>query len=150
MRTIMIVSAMAILLAALSGCAPLAAPAQTVESEVPVQAPSLSGTYSSVIPSDNRPEIPDEFGMLAGRWQLTLLEDGVYQLHQRDILRAEGTFAEHDGMIELTDLSGDFSESGVTGVYSWTMAGETMQLQAVDDPVESRRFTLTCMKWQRV
>ncbi len=150
MRNFIIVSMLVFLLASLSACAPLEAPTQAVESETVGSMSSLSGTYAAVIPTDNRPEIPDNFGGLAGEWEMKLDVDGSFQLYQEGNLRAEGIFAVEDDLFKMTGLSGDFSQSDSPGVYQWKIDGDHLLLQAVTDPIEPRRFTLTCMRWQRV
>jgi predicted small lipoprotein YifL len=150
MRVFVAFGVLMVLLVALSACAPLEAPPQAVESDAVGSMPAPGGTYFTEVPADNRPEIPDEFGVLAGKWEMQLNEDGSFHLYQEGILRSEGVFTVVDDQIEFTDLSGGSTQSDGMGIYQWTVHDDQLRFQAIADPVGPRRFTLTCMGWKHM
>jgi hypothetical protein len=117
----------------------------------PASAALLAGSYTTtLLPSD--PGIVVDGIDLAGRWEISLLANGVIELAPPASFtgsRAEGHTFTVDGQTLRTDLYfNDYCDS--VGEYTWAISDELLTLTVADDGCDIRRGLLATHAWDRI
>lgn len=81
----------------------------------------------------------------AGTWNLTLAEDGSFEVTDAtDQTHVQGAFRIEGDRIVFTDASGPgMCEEDLEGEYRWSMAGDEVSMTAIDDTCPGRLTVLT-------
>lgn len=81
----------------------------------------------------------------AGTWNLTLAEDGSFEVTDAtDQTHVQGTYRIEGDRVVFTDASGaGMCEEDLEGEYRWSMAGDEVSMTAIDDTCPGRLTVLT-------
>ncbi|HKY59649.1 MAG TPA: hypothetical protein VJP59_01440 [Gemmatimonadota bacterium] len=123
---------------------PAAGTADTVAEEtVPSEAPSATIVGRTLTTTVTAEEATADPGA-AGTWELTLAEDGTFEVRDESAEpQVQGTYRIEGDRIVFTDASGPAMCDDPQGEYRWTMAGDQVSMTVVDDTCPGRLTVLT-------
>ena len=107
------------------------------------------GAYSTTVTAaDIPPDFPPEFAaILIGTWTVEFNDDGVTEAYKEGDLVAFGRYTSNKSHLVMTDTGGPLAcldAKGIaTGVYTWSLTGDELQLTPVLDRCFGRQFVLT-------
>lgn len=103
------------------------------------------------IPPDFPPEVAE---ILVGTWTVHFNDDGITEAYKNGELVAYGRYTSNKSHIVMTDTGGPLAcldARGIaTGVYTWRLVNNELQLSAVLDRCFGRQFVLTLRSLQRL
>ena len=118
--------------------------------------PSLApDTYVTVITKD---EVPDKFGppwaperypgvMLIGQSELTFTKDGHFIYSRGGFPWGEGEYSVNPSILEFGLDDTCIYEGIESGTYSWTLDGDKLTFERIEDDCEGRAFSLLFKPW---
>jgi len=114
--------------------------------------PFPAGVYSITI---NAREVPadapaDVRQALIAKYVLTFSANGRFKTVTNGELDAAGRYASTAKHLVITDETGPgHCKLAATGIYKWSLEGDKLTLEAVDDGCKWRRFSITLKKWTK-
>ena len=111
-----------------------------------------AGVYSITI---NAREVPadapaDVRRALIAKYVLTFSANGRFKTVTNGELDAAGRYASTAKHLVITDETGPgHCKVSATGIYKWSLEGDKLTLEAVDDGCKWRRFSITLKKWTK-
>jgi hypothetical protein len=115
--------------------------------------PFPAGVYTFSIAAEEAPaEVPsDILPLLVGNYVVTFTPDGHVTNMVSGKLDAKGRYASTPAYLVITDEEGPGHCQGerATGIYKWTLVGDSLTLTRVEDLCKWRAFAITRKTWRR-
>jgi uncharacterized lipoprotein YmbA len=112
--------------------------------------PALLGTYSTGITADDirKGGVADDN---AGPWELSLKDDGHYELSHNGAWAARGLYQVMQNTIrfQVQEICPTCRCPNDTGLYQWEMTSKGLQLTEMDDPCTDLVVALSAHAWKR-